>query len=179
MLEMAGDAAKKSTQNPSSSAAEDCLAGFYQVSLPGWAIPVQEQPIYRNWWQVLFVSSSELSSWLSVSGMISVTCEMLLLNLCKPSTGAAPLWNWQKVLYLISFTQFANLCVCVCLQARHPLWRQHRCISSPPNCPPTARSCAGQYPNSCRLSGSEGIQDPGLATATRGHLPLPHPIKHS
>lgn len=73
MLEMAGDAAKKSPQNPSSSAAKDSLAGLCQVSLPGWAIPVQEQPIYRSWWQVLFVSSSELSSWLSLSRRISLT----------------------------------------------------------------------------------------------------------
>lgn len=45
MLEMAGDAAKECTQNPSRSPAKNCLAGLYQVWLPGWAIPVQEQPV--------------------------------------------------------------------------------------------------------------------------------------
>lgn len=39
---------KNPPKNPSSSPAKDCLAGVFQVRLPAWAIPVQEQPVYKT-----------------------------------------------------------------------------------------------------------------------------------
>lgn len=48
--------------------------------------------------------------------------------------------------------------MCVCLQARHPFWRQLRCTSSPPNSLPTAQSCAGSPPDSFVRAGAGSSQ---------------------
>lgn len=76
---------------------------------------------------------------------------------------------------------FADVWVCV-LTSQAPLVKgappPHQTL---PHCselcwvPPTALGFFGSW----GLPGSEGIQDPGLATATCGHLPLPHPAQHS
>lgn len=48
-----------------------------------------------------------------------------------------------------------SLQICVCV---HPLWRQHRCTSSPPNSLCTAWSGAGSTPNSFVRAGAGGSQ---------------------
>lgn len=128
MLEMAGDAAKKSTQNPSSSPAK----------VPAW----QDSARYGSLGGQ-FLCRNSLST--RTGGKFCELLCILLLALCIQNdltnlTDALVEALQAKPRDCTTLEQaegfkshLVHAVLCVCLQARHPLWRQHGCASSPPN----------------------------------------------